>query len=172
MKKILLTFFISVIALTALGANYKSSNKCLEFIKSEETFSPTAYWDSNGFSIGYGHHSNVKKGDKITKATAIKYLKEDIKKAEKYVNYLISELPYSYKFSQGFIDGFTSFVYNVGVGNAQNSTFYKRLSKCRVRGGKMNESDFDFTLSAIKTSCVTANGHVKRRKGEYKLMKG
>lgn len=173
MKKVILFLILVPIASYAFSATtYKSSKACMKFIKNEEKCSLTSYWDSNGYSIGYGHHSNVKRGDKISHTTAEVYLKNDIKSAEKYVNYLLNNLPYEYKFSQGFIDGFTSFVYNVGVGNAQNSTFYKRLQKCRVKRGVMNKSDFDFSLSAIKRDCITAEGHIKRRNGEYKMMKG
>lgn len=173
MKKIILTTLAAMFANVMIAANYTSSNDCLEFIKDQEKCSLTAYWDSDAYSIGYGHHSkDIKESDKISHKTAVAYLKTDIKDAEKYVNHLLKSLPYEYEFSQGFIDGFTSFVYNVGVGNAKKSTFYQRLKKCRVSNGKMNKSDFDFTLSSIKTSCISCKGHVERRKGEYQMMKG
>lgn len=171
MKKYVILGLYMLCFTTMFAEGYKPSAKCVEFIKRFEKCSLTAYWDSNGYSIGYGHHTNVKRNDKITKATAIKYLNEDIKESAKYVNYLLDKLPYKYKFSQNFIDGFTSFVYNAGVGNAENSTFYKRLSKCRVRKGVMNKNDWEFALSAIKKDCVSAKGHIERRKHEYKLMR-
>lgn len=171
MKKTILFIISFFFAINLIAKDYKSSNDCLEFIKEQEKCSLTAYWDYNAYSIGYGHHStSINESDVITHTQAIAYLKADIKTAEKYVNYLLKNLPYDYKFSQGFIDGFTSFVYNVGVGNAQKSVFYQRLKKCRVKNGKMNQSDFDFTLSSIKTSCITCKGHVERRKGEYQMM--
>ena len=171
MKKITLIITILSMVLNVCATEYKSTQRCSSFIKKYEKFSSVAYWDSNGYSIGYGHHSNVKKGQRITQAKALAYLKDDVKTAEKSVNYLLNKLPYKYKFSQGFIDGFTSFVYNVGIGNAQKSKFYKRLQRCRVRNGKINKNDFDYTLVAIKTSCISSKGHSERRKGEYQMMR-
>lgn len=172
MKKNVLFFMFILSTFTVFGKDYVSSDKCLNFIKEYEKCSLTAYWDSNGYSIGYGHHSNVKANDVITVQKANALLAEDVKEAEKYVNYLLNKLPYTYKFDQKFIDGFTSFVYNVGVGNAETSTFYCRLKKCRIKNGVMDSSDYEYTLSAIKTSCISCKGHKKRRLGEYKLMKG
>ena len=41
---------------------YTISGKGKRFIKNKETCVLTAYWDSNGYSIGWGHHgSDVKK---------------------------------------------------------------------------------------------------------------
>lgn len=74
-----------------------SSSKCLNFIKEYEKCYLKAYWDSNGYSIGYGHHSNVKANDVITVKKANALLSEDVKKAEKYVNYLLNKLPYTLK---------------------------------------------------------------------------
>lgn len=173
MKKIVLLLFTLILStFTSFGKYYVSSYKCLNFIKEYEKYYLKAYWDSNGYSIGYGHHSNVKANDVITVKKANALLSEDVKKAEKYVNYLLNKLPYTYNFNQNFIDGFTSFVYNVGVGNAEKSTFYCRLKKCRIKNGVINGSDYENTLSAIKTSCISCKGHTKRRMGEYKLMKG
>lgn len=154
-----------------LFGKVKISNAGKEFIKEHEKCVLTAYWDSDGYSIGYGHHSiDIKKNQKITKAQADRYFDEDIKIAEKSVERLLSNLPYKYDFSQGFIDGFVSFVYNCGEGGAKKSTFYQRLLKCRVKNGKINESDYNFTVSGIKQSRISCNSHIQRRLGEHKLM--
>ena len=59
---------------------YTISSKGKRFIKNQETCVLTAYWDSNGYSIGWGHHgSAVKKGMKISKAQADKFFNKDIK---------------------------------------------------------------------------------------------
>ena len=149
---------------------YTISNTGKQFIKDQEKCVLTAYWDSNGYSIGWGHHgSDVKKNMRITKAQANKYFNEDIKAIEAAANRLIKNLPYKYKFSQGFFDGFVSFTYNCGEGGVRNSEFYKRLKRCRVKNGKMNQNDINYALSAIKKK-ISAPGHKDRRLNEYKLM--
>lgn len=167
--KTFLTFIISILTINCLAYNISDEGK--EFIKKHESCVLTAYWDSNGYSIGYGHHSSdITKDMKITKAQANKYFNEDIKNAEAAVKRLINALPYEFSFSQGFIDGFVSFVYNTGEGGAKNSEFYNRLKKCRVRNGVMNGDDYKYTIAAIKTSRISCPGHKIRRAGEYKLM--
>jgi len=50
-----------------------------DFIATQESFSPTAYWDVNGYAIGYGNHyyedgSAVQQGDTITQDDAYSLL--------------------------------------------------------------------------------------------------
>ena len=50
---------------------YEVSNNGKKLIKEYEKCSLIAYWDSNGYSIGYGHHKKyVRKGMKISKKQA------------------------------------------------------------------------------------------------------
>ena len=64
---ITVTMFLALA--TNICANYKMSKSGRESIKKYENCSLVAYWDSNGYSIGYGHHSkNVKRGMKISKS--------------------------------------------------------------------------------------------------------
>jgi GH24 family phage-related lysozyme (muramidase) len=150
---------------------YSISNNGKQFIKDQETCALTAYWDSNGYSIGWGHHgSDVKKNMRISKAQANKYFNEDIKEIEKAANRLIKALPYKYTFSQNFFDGLCSLVYNCGEGGVQKSEFYNRLKLCRVRNGVMNKNDFNFSVAGVKTSRISAPGHKSRRYDEHKLM--
>lgn len=147
------------------------SNSGKKFIKDQEKCALTAYWDSNGYSIGWGHHgSDVKKNMKITKAQANKYFNEDIKVIEAAANRLIDNLPYKYNFSQKFFDGLCSLVYNCGEGGVQRSEFYKRLKKCRVKNGKINKNDLEFSIAGVKTSRISCKGHISRRYDEHKLM--
>lgn len=49
------------------------------FIADQEDFEPNAYWDTNGYAIGYGNHyymngSAVQQGDTISKADALTLL--------------------------------------------------------------------------------------------------
>lgn len=171
MKKIITIIACMLMCIASFGKSYSISDKGIEFIKQYEKCVLTAYADAGGWTIGYGHHgADVYEGMKITKAEADRLFREDIKKFEKSVNRLLDALPYEYEFSQGFIDGFFSFVYNCGEGGAKKSLFYERLMKCRVKDGVMNESDFNFTVAAIKESKISQPGHVKRRYAEHKMM--
>lgn len=150
---------------------YTISGKGKRFIKNKETCVLTAYWDSNGYSIGWGHHgSDVKKGMKISKAQADKFFNKDIKEIEASANRLLKLLPYKYAFSQNFFDGLCSFVYNCGENGVQKSEFYKRLKRCRVRNGVINKNDLNYSIASVKTSRISAPGHKSRRYDEHKLM--
>ena len=164
-------FFIILFLSTINIFGRTISNSGKQFIKDQEKCVLTAYWDSNGYSIGWGHHgSDVKKNMKITKAQANKYFNKDIKIIEKAANRLISNLPYKYNFSQSFFDGLCSLVYNCGEGGVQRSEFYKRLKNCRVKNGKMNKNDLEFSIAGVKTSRISCKGHISRRYDEHKLM--
>ena len=150
---------------------YTISSKGKRFIKNQETCVLTAYWDSNGYSIGWGHHgSDVKKGMKISKSQANKFFNKDIKEIEASANRLLKSLPYKYTFSQNFFDGLCSFVYNCGESGVQKSEFYKRLKRCRMRNGVINKNDLKYSIASVKTSRISAPGHKFRRYDEHKLM--
>ena len=152
---------------------YTISNIGKQFIKDQEKCALTAYWDSDGYSIGWGHHgSDVKKNMKITKTQANKYFNNDIKAIEDAANRIIKSLPYDYKFSQSFFDGLCSLIYNAGEFGVKKSEFYKRLSRCRVRNGNMNKNDLSFAIAGVKTSRISCKGHISRRYDEHKLMLG
>ena len=168
MRKILFSLLM-MISISSFCYTISTNGK--NFIKKHETCKLTAYWDSNGYSIGWGHHAkDVYKGMKISKAQANKYFDKDIKEVEKAANRIINSLPYKYKFSQNFFDSLCSLVYNCGEGGVKSTNFYKRLKSCRVKNGKMNMADFNFTVAAVKTSKISAPGHKERRLNEYKLM--
>lgn len=170
MKRILLSTLISLLTIFS-SYSYFASQNCIEHIKKYESCSLSAYWDSNGYSIGYGHHgSDVKKGMNISISKAEKLLQSDLRSAEMAARRLINNLPYKYKFSQNFFDGLVDLVYNCGEGGVKSSTFYSRLKRCRVKNGQMNKSDFDFTLAAVKTMKISAKGHINRRKATYSMM--
>ena len=168
MKK-LICMLLFMSSLQVFG--YSISNNGKQFIKDQETCVLTAYWDSNGYSIGWGHHgSDVTRGMRISKAKANQFFNEDIKEIEKAANRLIKALPYSYRFSQNFFDGLCSLVYNCGEGGVQKSEFYQRLKKCRVKNGKINQNDLNYSIAGVKTSRISAPGHKSRRYDEHKLM--
>lgn len=168
MRNIILSIF-TILTLNTFA--YSISNNGKQFIKNQEKCVLTSYWDSNGYSIGWGHHGkDVKKNMRISKAQANKYFNEDIKNIEAAANRIIKSLPYKYKFSQNFFDGLCSLVYNTGEGGVMKSEFYKRLKSCRVKNGKINKNDLNFTIAGVKTSRISCKGHISRRYDEHKLM--
>ena len=171
MKKVIFIFISLVFAFTANAKTYTASQNCVDHIKKFETCSLTSYPDAGGYSIGWGHHTkDVKANQKISQARADAYLVSDIRIAEKYANMLLKSLPYNFEFSQGFFDGLVSLVYNCGYGGVKNTKFYSALNRCRVKNGKMNESDFTYTVSFVRTTNITAAGHKPRRRAEMNMM--
>ena len=155
----------------ASAKSYVISDAGIEMIKEFEKCVLTAYPDAGSWSIGYGHHgSDVYEGMKITQTQADNYFKKDIQKCEASIKRLLNALPYEYEFSQGFIDGLFSLVYNCGEGGVRRSVFYQRLMKCRVKNGIMDESDFNYTVAGVKSSQVTCKHHVERRYQEHLMM--
>ena len=144
-------------------------------IMQRESCSLTVYKDNTGYSIGYGHRlKNGENYKKISKAKAVQLFMEDIKSVEASVNRLLKNV--KFKPSQNFIDGLADLVYNCGETGVKKSEFYKRLLKCRVKDGKVNPNDLNFTVAAVKTVRLPAahtelqKGVAKRRYETHKLM--
>ena len=156
---------------SAANRKYAVSQNGINFIKEQEGCVLTAYWDTNGYSIGYGHHKpHVTKNMTISKEQAELYLLEDIEDVNNSINVLLKDI--NYQFSQNFIDGLGSLIYNCGQGGVQNSTFYTKLkNKCRWNESpSVIQKDLNYTLSFIPKTKVTCKAHTKRRKAEYNLM--
>ena len=163
--------FTDVVTEVNVLSPYAISEAGKNFIKSTEALTLTSYWDATGYAVGYGHHGkDIHKGMVIDSIQAEKYFDEDMQKIEKSVERLIKGLPYEYKFSQGFIDGLNSLVYNCGEGGVKSTEFYKRLKQCRVVNGKMNQEDWIWTLSVVKETKISYKGHIIRRAQEYAMM--
>ncbi|MBO5005533.1 MAG: lysozyme [Clostridia bacterium] len=153
---------LGLLTISIANAQYRMSKHGIESIKKYESCSLTAYWDSNGYSIGYGHHSkNVKKGMRISQWKAEQLFKKDIQNTEKICNRLLSD--FDCKFSQGFIDGFCDLIYNCGEGAVKNSNFYTKLKRCRIRKGKINKNDLNYTIALVKKMRISEPGHKARR---------
>ena len=162
-------FAVILFSISIVSNAYTISHDGKESIKKYEQCSLTAYWDSNGYSIGWGHHgSDVKKNMKISKAKANQLFDEDIKAIEAAANRLLK--PFKYNFSQSFFDGVCDLVYNCGESGTKNSEFYRRLKACRIKNGVINKNDLNFTIAAVKTMRISAPGHVTRRYEIHKKM--
>ncbi len=86
------------------------SQRGINLIKEFEGCSLKAYWDVNGYSIGYGHHSNVTAYMTITQAQADELLKTDLKAFESKVN----KYDAVYGWNQNEFDALCSYCYNIG----------------------------------------------------------
>ena len=174
MKKIVTVFILFTICVINVYS-YTVSDKGKKQIMLRESCKLTLYKDNTGYSIGYGHR--IKRGEnykKISKAKAEQLFKEDIKGVEASINRILKNI--KFKPTQNFIDGLADLVYNCGEGGVKKSEFYKRLSKCRVKNGKVNKNDLNYTVAAVKTMRLPSSktglkeGISKRRHETHKQM--
>lgn len=76
------------------------------------------------WTIGLGHASGVKQGDKATNEQVAQYFVKDVATAEKVVKKHITQTP-----SQAEYDMMVSFVFNLGAGNFQTSTLLRKFNQ-------------------------------------------
>ena len=133
------------------------SDRGLELIKTFEGCSLTAFWDVNGYAIGYGHHGNVESGDTITQEQADELLKDDL-----VGNYEMSVNTYDgdYNFNQNEFDALVSFCYNCGAANL-----------CTLlKNGQATREQISADLPKYnKAGGKVLNGLVNRRNAELAL---
>lgn len=105
--------------------------KAFDIIKVFEGERLKAYPDTGGiWTIGYGTTINpdtgqmIKEGDTIDKATAERWLKQDIEKRQYALSKLI-KVPVN----ANQLAALTSLAYNIGLGAFQNSTLLKLLNQ-------------------------------------------
>lgn len=133
----------------------KISDQGLQLLKKFEGCKLIAYWDVNGYSIGYGHHGDdVTAGMKITQKEAEAYLKKDVAKFEKAVNVL------KYTFNQNQFDALVDFAYNCGVGNLKKLTADSSRTLSEISGK---------IPAYCKANGVALAGLVNRRRAEQAL---
>lgn len=101
-------------------------------IKQFESCKLTAYKADKSekyYTIGWGHYGvDVKKGMKISKETAEKLFRNDIKYFENCVNSCLKV-----KVTQSMFNALVSFTYNVGLGAFKNSTLLKYVNKSQFK---------------------------------------
>ena len=99
-----------------------ASSKGLQLIKDFEGLRLYAYRCPAGVpTIGYGHTKGVRMGQAITEKQADQFLKEDVEPIEKYLNDI------GINFRQEQFDALVSWIFNLGVGNFQHSTLFKKI---------------------------------------------
>lgn len=153
----------------------KISNKGKEFIKSKETLSLKAYQieGEKHKTIGWGHYMmNNENYSYISKSKADKLFNEDIENVEKSIERILDDFDPRFKYTQGFIDGLGSLIFNCGESGVKTTEFYNRM--CRSRYDKkrrnINYNDLCFSIAAIKNDKVFFKGHISRRYDEHKMM--
>ena len=135
------------------------SDACVEFVKSFEGFSPTAYKCSAGvWTIGYGTTENVQPGDTITEQEAKFLLYGDLLEASDAVMDLVDV-----DLTQKQFDALTSFVYNVGREAFRNSTLLKLLNAENYGGAAAQFERWN------KAGGNVIAGLSRRRKAERKM---
>lgn len=155
---------------------YSISDNGKQFIKNHEQLRLKAYNDPTPTkrSIGWGHQ--IKKGENYTEITeqkANEIFEKDIELVNASINRLLKKTNPNFKYTQNFIDGLGSLIFNCGEYGVSTTDFYKRLLNCRPDNSEDNikEEDLNFTLVAVKTSKVFCEGHKIRRMNEYNLMR-
>ena len=142
----------------------KISDKCLNLVKEFEGCRLTAYRDEVGvWTIGYGITNSdfkitkkiIRKGMKISKATAEKWLEESLNK--KYLP-LVLEYDKQYNWNQNELDSLVSFCYNIGS--------IKQLTADGTRSKAVVASKM---LQYNKAGGRVYNGLTRRRKAERAL---
>ena len=133
------------------------SDRGLELIKTFEGCSLTAFWDVNGYAIGYGHHGNVEAWDTITQEQADEILKEDL--AGSYEP-SVNKYDNDYNFNQNEFDALVSFCYNCGAG------YLREL----LKNGQATREQISADLPKYnKAGGEVLNGLVNRRNAELSL---
>lgn len=93
----------------------------IPIIKQFEGLRLDAYLDGAGVpTIGWGHTEGVKLGQSITLAGAEAWVREDVSSFMLLVMFLLTRVA-----NNNQLAAFTSFAYNVGLGNFQGSTMLK-----------------------------------------------
>lgn len=106
-----------------------------------------AYWDYQGWSIGYGH-LGAKEGQRITVEEAERLLARDLRWAEREVNGLGVAL------EQCQFDALVSLVYNIGTGQFRSSTVRKLVRESREARAALEEAWYRWNK-------VRVNGHLQ-----------
>ena len=154
----------------------KVSDSLVKFIKHEEGSARnkgeavlTAYdLDDGAITIGWGHAE--KKGNtkmvpgktKISLEKAEKLLKKDLDWATERLNVRLDiweKQGLKIDMTQGMFDAIVSLIFNMGIGNFDDSDFMKLLKKNKLKEAK----------ELITKTHITHSGHKPRRKKEAKM---
>ncbi len=140
----------------------QTSQKGFDLITGFEGCELTAYPDPGSgvepWTIGYGHTHGVTKGDVITQAQALQFLRDDVKIPELSIDTNVSA-----ELNQNQFDALVSFIFNVGSENFTSSTLLKKLNAGDYAGAA------DEFLKWVHANGKTLPGLVERRAAEREL---
>lgn len=135
------------------------SSRGLDLLKGEEGCRLTAYWDVDGWSIGWGHHgSDVHPGLCWTQEEADWTLMLDSGFAVDAVNTMV-KVP----LSQPMFDALVDFVYNEGVGHFETSMLLRKLNQGDYVGASAEFPKWDLAGGQL-------NDDLRRRRMAEKAM--
>ena len=134
------------------------TKKLIEAVKGFEGVYLTSYRCPAGiWTIGYGHTKGVTRGMKISRATADKWLAQDLESCAKEVLSVTGGV----SLTQGMLDALTDFVFNLGLTKLKRSSLLRKL---KAGAGKAEvAAEFGKWVYAGKTKLA---GLVKRRAWE------
>lgn len=138
----------------------KASSQVINKIKEFEGLRLSAYRCKSGvLTIGYGHTTGVKVGQRCRKSDAEKFLQSDISSVERQISAVVTS-----DLTQNKFDALVSFVFNIGIGKFSTSTLLKKL----------NANPDDKTIPDefrrwVHSDGEVVDGLVKRREWEAKL---
>jgi GH24 family phage-related lysozyme (muramidase) len=113
-----------------VDSSLSTSEQGLSHIGNLEGCRTQAYQCSaNVWTVGLGHTSNISAGTSVTNQQIAEYFVSDVALAEKVVK---REL--QVEVTQAQFDVMVSFVFNLGAGNFEHSTFLKKFNQHDVTG--------------------------------------
>ena len=131
------------------------TKECLDMIMKFEGLMTTAYWDGDGYSIGYGHHgADVQKDDYTTPEHAYKMLIDDVLRFEKHVD----SYNHIYNWTQNEFDALVCFAYNIG-----------NIDDLTQNGTRDKETIAKYMLEYVHFNGERNDGLVARRQSEHDL---
>ena len=148
----------------------------IDLVKGFESCRLQAFWDELGkaWTIAWGRTSGVKSGDICTQAQADSWLMADLAAAEGIVLQCLGDVPVS----DNQLSALTSFVYNIGPGQAGVKDGFRCLENGNMSTMLKCLLDRDYAGAATQfpfwDHCggVQVPGLLRRRKAEQALFNG
>lgn len=138
----------------------KASRILIEKIKEFEGFRSAAYRCPAGvLTIGYGHTTSVKKGQKITQKEAEKLLIRDLIQYEAFVERL------NVTCKQEKFDALVDFAFNLGCDALESSTLLKKIRQCRP-DDEIRAEFMKWVYATVSGKKRVLHGLVERREWE------
>lgn len=138
----------------------KASRILIDALKRFEGFRASAYRCPAGrWTIGYGHASGVKRGDKISEAEADRLLRRDLIACEAYVEQL------NVTCKQEKFDALVDFCFNMGCEALEHSTLLRKIRHC-APDAEVRAEFMRWVYATVAGKKRVLDGLVKRRQWE------